>query len=84
MLAGEPARRQCQKQRPQPGRADLGAMNLRRSLAALFVLLALSGCAQVTAGKAQAPYDPYSPDNNRGYPRDRGGDGGGGGGGSGM
>ena len=50
-------------------------MNLHQWLAAVFVILALAGCAQVTAGQGQAPYDPYSPDPNGEYPRDRGGDG---------
>ena len=60
-------------------------MNLHRWLTALlFVILALAGCAQVTAGQGQAPYDPYSPDPNGEYPRDRGGDGSGGGGGGEM
>jgi hypothetical protein len=51
-------------------------MNLNRWLAALFVMVALAGCAQVATEQGQPPYD-----NNMGYPRDRGGDGGGGGGG---
>ena len=32
-------------------------------LAALFVLLAVSGCAQVATGQGQPPYAPYSRDN---------------------
>ena len=63
MLAGEPAGRQCQKQRPQPDSADLSAMNLHRCLAALFVLLALSGCAQVATEQEQAPVPSYPHDN---------------------
>jgi hypothetical protein len=31
-------------------------MNLHKRLAALFVLLALGGCAQVATGQGQAPY----------------------------
>jgi hypothetical protein len=50
-------------------------MNLHQWLAAVLVLLALAGCAQVTTGQRQAPYAPYSPDLNGEYPRDRGGDG---------
>jgi len=37
-------------------------MNWHRSLAALFVMLALAGCAQGVTGPAQ--YAPYSPENN--------------------
>jgi hypothetical protein len=59
-------------------------MNLRRRLALLVVLLALTGCALVAASQGQAPYAPHSPDNTVEYPRDRGGDGGGGSGGSSM
>jgi hypothetical protein len=54
-------------------------MHLYRRLAALFLVLAVAGCAQATTGQGQAPPAPYSQDNN-GYPRDRGGDGGAGGG----
>jgi hypothetical protein len=53
-------------------------MNLRKWLAALFVILALVGCTQVATGPEQAPYAPYSPENMH----DRGGDGGGGGAGN--
>jgi hypothetical protein len=35
-------------------------MNLHKWLAALFVMLALGGCAQATTGPGQAPYAPYS------------------------
>jgi len=59
--------------------SDVSEIMLGR-LAALFLILALGGCAQVAAGPGQAPDAPYSQDNN-GYPHDRGGDGGGGGGG---
>jgi hypothetical protein len=52
-------------------------MNLRRRLAALFLILALGGCAQVPTGSGQEPYAPYSPENMH----DRGGDGGSSGGG---
>ena len=55
------------------------AMNWRRQLAALFIVLALAGCAQGVAGQAQAPYAPYSPENNGNM---HGSGGGGGGGGS--
>jgi hypothetical protein len=51
-------------------------MNLRKRLAALFLILALAGCVQVATEQGRSPYD-----NNMEYPRDRGGDGGGGGGG---
>ena len=37
-------------------------MNLHGWLAALFVLLMLAGCAQVATGQGQAPYAPYSHD----------------------
>jgi hypothetical protein len=56
-------------------------MNLYRCLAAVLVILALSGCAQMATGQGQAPYAPSPPDSSAEYPRDRGGDGGGGGGG---
>ena len=84
LLAGEPARRQRQKQRPQPDLADLGAMNLLRWLAAVFVMLAVAGCAQGAASQRQPPYAPYSSNPNGEYLRDRGGGGGGGDGGAGM
>jgi hypothetical protein len=56
-------------------------MKLNRRLAAVFVLLALGGCAQVTTGQGQAPDAPYSRDS--GADMRNGGDGGGGGGGGG-
>jgi hypothetical protein len=37
-------------------------MNLYRRLAALFLLLALGGCAQAETGPGQAPDAPYSHD----------------------
>jgi hypothetical protein len=37
-------------------------MNLHRWLAALFLILALGGCAPVATGQGQAPYAPYSHD----------------------
>jgi hypothetical protein len=55
-------------------------MNWRGWLAALFVMLALTGCAQGVAGQAGAQYAPYSPENNGIRPEHGGGDGGGGGG----
>jgi hypothetical protein len=60
-----------------PGRA---LMYWHRRLAALFVVLALAGCAQGTTGQAGAPYAPYSPENSGIRPEHGGGDGGGGGG----
>ena len=59
-------------------------MNLQRRLAALVVLLALAGCAQVGAIEGQPPKAAYSPANNGEYLRDRGGDGRGGDGSVGM
>jgi hypothetical protein len=56
-------------------------MLLRRRMAALFVVLALAGCAQGTTGQAGAPDAPYSPENSGIRPEHGGGDGGGGGGG---
>jgi hypothetical protein len=53
-------------------------MNRHRRLAALFVLLALCGCAQAVPGRAQAPSALYSPENN-GNMHDSGGGGSGGG-----
>ena len=53
-------------------------MNWDKWLAALFVTLALAGCAQAVPGQAHAPYAPYSPDNN-GNMHDSGGGGSGGG-----
>jgi hypothetical protein len=37
-------------------------MNLHRWLAALFLILALDGCAPVATGRGQTPYGPYSPE----------------------
>jgi hypothetical protein len=54
-------------------------MLLRRRMAALFVVLALAGCAQGTTGQAGAAYAPYSPENSGIRPEHGGGDGGGGG-----
>jgi hypothetical protein len=59
-------------------------MFLRRRMAALFVALALAGCAQGTTGQAGTPYAPHLPESNGNRPEHGGGDGGGGGGGSGM
>jgi hypothetical protein len=59
-------------------------MNLHRWLAAVFVMLAVAGCAQVATSQRQAPYAPHSSDPNGGYLRDRGGDGSGGDGAVGM
>jgi hypothetical protein len=56
-------------------------MLLRRRMAALFVVLALAGCAQGTTGQAGPPYAPYSPESNGNRSEHGGGDGGGGGGG---
>jgi hypothetical protein len=50
-------------------------MNWHRRLAALFVLLALAGCAQGVTGQAQ----PHPPENNGNVPEHGGGDGSGGG-----
>jgi len=52
-----------------------------RPLAALFVVLALLGCAQRPTGQAQTPHAPHSPEDNGIRPEHGGGDGGGGGGG---
>jgi hypothetical protein len=54
-------------------------MNWHRRLAALFVLLALAGCAQGITDQAKAPYAPYSPENNANMHDSAGGGGGGGG-----
>jgi hypothetical protein len=43
-------------------------MNWRRRLAALFVVLALPGCAQGTTGQAGAPSAPYSSENSGNRP----------------
>jgi hypothetical protein len=59
-------------------------MSLPQWLAAVFILLTLTGCAQVAATRGQTPYAPYSLDPSGEYPRDRGGDGSGGGGGGEM
>ena len=48
-------------------------MHWRKSLAALFVVLALAGCAQGTTGQAGAPYAPYSPESNGIRPEHGGG-----------
>ena len=53
-------------------------MNWYSLLAALFIALVLTGCAQGTTGQAQAPYAPYSLENNRNM-HDSGGGGGDGG-----
>jgi len=37
-------------------------MNLPRRLAALFLILALAGCAQAAMGSGRAPDAPYSRD----------------------
>ena len=52
-------------------------MNWWISLAALFIVFALAGCAQGTARQAGAQYAPYAPENN-GNMHDSGGGGGGG------
>jgi hypothetical protein len=57
--------------------SDVSEIKLRQ-LAAVFVILALVGCAQVATGQVQAPYAPYSPEND-GNVQDRGGNGGAGG-----
>ena len=54
-----------------------GVMNLRRRLAAVFVILAVASCAQVATGPGNASYAPYSSDDND-KGADRGIDGGGG------
>jgi hypothetical protein len=54
-------------------------MNWHRRLAALFVMLALTGCSQGIAGQTGTPSAPYSPESNRNMPEHGGGDGGGGG-----
>jgi hypothetical protein len=53
-------------------------MKLHNRLAALFLLLALTGCVQVASGQGQAPDAPYSHDS--GSDMRSGPDGGGGGG----
>ena len=47
-------------------------MNLHRWLAAVFVMLAVAGCAQVAMRQRQPPYAPYSSDPNEGYLREKG------------
>jgi hypothetical protein len=59
-----------------------GAMNLNSLVAAVLLILALAGCAQVPTSQGPAPYAPYSRDS--GADMRGGGDGGGGGGGGGM
>ena len=49
-----------------------------RRVAALFVALALAGCAQGTAGQAGPPYVPASPADSGTKPEHGGWDGGGG------
>jgi hypothetical protein len=49
-------------------------MSRRQALAALFLLLALAGCAPLGAAPGQAPAAPYSRDDNGGMRG--GGDGG--------
>jgi hypothetical protein len=46
------------------GRCGGELMLLQRRLAALFVVLALTGCAQGATGQAGAPNAPNSPGNN--------------------
>jgi hypothetical protein len=53
-------------------------MNWHTRLAALFVVLALTGCAQGITGQAVAPNAPHSQENNGIRPEHSGGDGGGG------
>ena len=57
-------------------------MNWQRWLVALFVAVALAGCAQGSVGQTRAQYAPYSPATNQNAPEHGGGDGGGGGGSS--
>ena len=66
LQAGEPARRQCQEQRPEPNRASRGAMNRHMWFAAVFLVFTLGGCAQVLDWQGQAPGSPQ--------PNDRGPD----------
>ena len=60
------------------GRCGGELMLLERRLAALFAVLALTGCAQGTTGQAGAPYPPHPPETNGNMPEHGGGDGGGG------
>jgi hypothetical protein len=53
-------------------------MKLSRLLVC-FVILALVGCAQSVIPQGQAPYPPFSPENNGNTHEHGGGDGGGGG-----
>jgi hypothetical protein len=53
-------------------------MNRRRRLTALFVVLALAGCGQLTTGQTGAQYAPYSSEDNGIRPEHGEGDGGGG------
>ena len=46
-------------------------MNLHRRLAALFLILALAGCAPVATGEGPAPDAPY-PHDDEGNVHDRG------------
>ena len=48
--------------------AHVAHRSLLVGLAALFVVLALAGCAQGTSGQAGAQYPPYPPDNNGNTP----------------
>jgi len=66
LRAGEPARRQCQEQRPEPNRASRGGMNRHMWFAAVLLVFTLGGCAKVPAGQGQAPGSPQ--------PNDRGTD----------
>jgi hypothetical protein len=54
-------------------------MHWQGRLAALFVVLALTGCAQGAMGQAGAPNAPNSPGTDEIRPEHGGGDGGGGG-----
>jgi hypothetical protein len=56
-------------------------MSWHKRFAVLFLLLALTGCAQGITGQAVAPNVPHSQENNGIRPEHGGGDGGGGGGG---
>jgi hypothetical protein len=54
-------------------------MNWCIPLTALFVVLALTGCAQGITGQAGTPNTPHPPENTGSVPEHGGGDGGGGG-----
>jgi hypothetical protein len=56
-------------------------MNWHTRLAALFIVLTLTGCAQGIMGQAGAPNTPHPRENTGNVPEHGGGDGGGGGGG---